>query len=95
MANKWRVLHRPLNVGIDFSVELIKTCCILHNFVRSKDTKVICYKNVPSNGALLDNVNIGSQEVTRLSKTGVTERNKIADYFISNQGEVSWQNDKI
>lgn len=37
MANKLRVLHRPLNVTIDLSKILVKAICILRNFVRVRD----------------------------------------------------------
>lgn len=33
LTNKWRVLHQPLIVTINFA-DIIKACCILHNFVR-------------------------------------------------------------
>lgn len=29
ITSKWRILQRPLNVGLDFSEDIIKTCCIL------------------------------------------------------------------
>lgn len=32
MTNKWRIFHRPLNVGIDFAEEIVETCCIFANF---------------------------------------------------------------
>ena len=37
LSNKWRIFHRPLNVNIDVAKKIVKTCCILHNFVRSRD----------------------------------------------------------
>lgn len=95
MANKWRILHRPLNVGLDFSEEIIKTCCILHNFVRSRQTRTTRSKtNIPSNSAIVDNDNIDPQQIRRLS-TGYAERNKFANYFVSSHGALPWQNNKI
>ena len=35
--NKWRVFHTPILVGQDFIDDIVKTCCILHNFVRAGD----------------------------------------------------------
>ncbi|PNF20160.1 hypothetical protein B7P43_G00612 [Cryptotermes secundus] len=37
LANKWRIFQRPLNVDIDFAMNIVKCCCILHNFVRDRD----------------------------------------------------------
>ena len=37
LANKWRILHRPLDVQADTAIEIVKACTVLHNFVREKD----------------------------------------------------------
>jgi len=37
LANKWRVLHTPIQVEPEFTDVIIKACCILHNFVRKRD----------------------------------------------------------
>lgn len=37
LANKWRVLHTPIQVGPEFADKIIKACCVLHNFVRRRD----------------------------------------------------------
>lgn len=34
LANKWRVLHTPIQVEPEFIDIIVKACCILHNFVR-------------------------------------------------------------
>ncbi|KAB0805169.1 hypothetical protein PPYR_02139, partial [Photinus pyralis] len=34
MINKWRIFHRPLNVNIDFTEDIIQAFCVLHNYVR-------------------------------------------------------------
>lgn len=95
MTNKWRIFHRPLNVGLDFSEEIIKTCCILHNFVRSRKIQTTrAETNIPSNSATVNNENIDIQEIIRLS-TGFAERNKFANYFVSSLGSLTWQSDKI
>ncbi|XP_060882015.1 uncharacterized protein LOC132953662 [Metopolophium dirhodum] len=36
LANKWRVLHSAILVEPDFA-DVIKACCILHNYVRRRD----------------------------------------------------------
>ena len=37
LSNKWRTFQRPLNFSSDFSVDIIKPCDVLHNFVREGD----------------------------------------------------------
>jgi hypothetical protein len=37
LANKWRIFHRLLGVSLDFAEDIVKTCCLLHNFVRERD----------------------------------------------------------
>lgn len=37
MCNKWRILHRPLDVNIDFAEYIVKAICVLHNYVITRD----------------------------------------------------------
>ncbi|CAH2002712.1 unnamed protein product [Acanthoscelides obtectus] len=37
LVNKWRIFHKPLNVHIEFAENIIKACCVLHNYVRLRD----------------------------------------------------------
>lgn len=37
MCNKWRILHQPLNVKIDFAENIVEAICVLHNYVRMRD----------------------------------------------------------
>jgi hypothetical protein len=37
LCNKWRIFHLAIVVRPDFSDVIVKTCCILHNFVRQTD----------------------------------------------------------
>jgi len=37
LANKWRVLHSAILVEPDFADDVIKACCILHNYDRRRD----------------------------------------------------------
>jgi hypothetical protein len=33
LCNKWRIFHRAIDVCPDFCDVIVRTCCILHNFV--------------------------------------------------------------
>jgi hypothetical protein len=37
VCNKWRIFHCAIDVCPDFCDAIVKTCCILHNFVRRGD----------------------------------------------------------
>lgn len=37
MTNKWRILHRPLDVSLDLAVKIVKTCCLLQNFIHKEE----------------------------------------------------------
>lgn len=85
LANKWRIFHRPLDVSVDFADIIIKACCILHNYVRKRDSynfedTLLCpLESIPALG-------------TRGNNNGKTVRDHFANYFFSPQGEVPWQN---
>ena len=51
VCNKWRIFHGAIDVCLDFRDVIVKTCCILHSFVRQRETAFsfrILYTNVPS-----------------------------------------------
>ncbi|GFG40228.1 hypothetical protein Cfor_09816 [Coptotermes formosanus] len=37
LCNKWRIFHGAIDVRPDLCDVIVKTCCILHNFVRQKE----------------------------------------------------------
>uniref|UniRef100_A0A8C5LW04 DDE Tnp4 domain-containing protein n=1 Tax=Leptobrachium leishanense TaxID=445787 RepID=A0A8C5LW04_9ANUR len=86
LSNKWRIFHRPLDVQIDFCVDIVKCCCVLHNFVRGRD------------GFNLDDSlsDIGMEEfinddVMPVNRHSNRYRDALATYFTSEAGEVPWQ----
>ena len=85
-ANKWRI--RPLDVNIDFCVSIVKTCCILHHFVRIKDG--IAFSDTLYESSF-ENVDQRGKYLTQ----DVNIRQYLASYFVSTQGSVHWQYDKV
>lgn len=89
LANKWRIFHRPLNVDLPLCEDIIKVCCVLHNFVRERDgfqvedtlTVEGLFETDPTAGPT-------SRKATKL-------RDKFADYFVSEEGAIPWQMDRI
>lgn len=86
MANKFRILHRPLNVSREHAICFIKAICIMHNFVRKRDGLGNISDVVITPRHIRDITN-GFGLVQRNS---YTIRDQFADYFATN-GKVSWQ----
>ncbi|XP_026738708.1 uncharacterized protein LOC113501704 [Trichoplusia ni] len=90
MANKFRILHRPLNVGKDKAICFLKTICILHNFIRSRSQIndfhdiVIIPDHIRSVRGLIGNTH----------RDSYTLRDNFADYFVAD-GQLSWQDRSI
>lgn len=86
LCNKWRVLHTPLLVKPDFADDIIKACCILHNYVRQKDGAN--YEDMESN------LWVESLEVhrarTRAKAHEMEIRDAYADYFMG-PGSIPFQ----
>lgn len=89
LTNKWRVFHRPLNVSIDFAVDIVKACCILHNFVRQRDGYK--YDHTLTCEGLYD---VGVCH-DRSSRSVNTTREEFANFFMSPEGQVPWQWERI
>ncbi|PNF14965.1 hypothetical protein B7P43_G01566 [Cryptotermes secundus] len=90
LSNKWRILHRPLDVSVDFAVDIVKCCCILHNFVRDRDgfnlddSLTVC--------GLEERPTISSFVV---NKTTNRFRDMLTKYFVSDSGKLPWQLERI
>ncbi|XP_050497834.1 uncharacterized protein LOC126878998 [Diabrotica virgifera virgifera] len=83
LAQKWRIFYRPMETKIDTSILIVKTACILHNFLRTKkcDDRFIELLDPPETelGAFqnLDN------DPRRAARLAFSVREKFATYFNS------------
>lgn len=91
LSNKWMILHRPLNVNVNFAVDIVKACVVLHNYVRDRDgynvedTSTIQGLQDESPNNLIPQGGRGANLV----------RNVLADYFTTPAGSVPWQWSKV
>lgn len=89
LASKWKIFQRPLDVELTLANQIIKTCCVLHNFVRDRD-------GVKFQDTLLVE---GFYDLTRWPLPGGrvanTIRQKYAEYFMTPEGSLPWQMKKI
>lgn len=88
LVNKWRIFHRPLNVDIDFAENIIKACCVLHNYVRLRDGYRYDHTLYETH---LHNFNT---EIVRPNARSRNTRDRFADYFV-NEGKLPWQDKMI
>ncbi|XP_022183432.1 protein ALP1-like [Myzus persicae] len=87
LTNKWRIFHRPLNVSMELTEEIVKACCVLHNFVRARDG--VQFDDILTvNG--FDEMHSPSSTILG-GRTANDIRDQFADYFISPEGELPWQ----
>lgn len=87
MANKWRIFHRPINVSYDFATDIVKACCVLHNFVVERDG--IRQKEKLTISIDDDFYPLQTQNDAESSASII--RDQFASYFISNRGALPWQ----
>ncbi|CAI6352960.1 unnamed protein product [Macrosiphum euphorbiae] len=88
LSNKWRVLHTPLLVEPDFADDIIKACCILHNFVRKRDG--YNFEDMDTS-YLVDGL---SNRGPGVRSQGIEVRDSYAEYFMG-PGSVPFQYNKI
>lgn len=89
LSNKWRIFHRPLNVDIDLAVSIVKTCSILHNFVRVRDGY-----NFEETLTVVGFQNLNPSYRPTCNRSFNSIRDTFANYFVTT-GKVPWQDSKI
>lgn len=80
LTNKWRIFQYPLKIDVDFAVDLVKACCVVHNFIGEREGYFF-EQEAP------ELQKISSQHyttsVTRdCSWSAMTNRDFFADYFL-------------
>lgn len=90
MTNKWRIFHRPIDVSVDYAKDIVKACCILHNFVRRDGFD---YEDTLTIFGLEDELR--DVMCVRNMAPADSIRSKFADYFMSNEGSLPWQHNYI
>ncbi|KAM4029736.1 uncharacterized protein ACNLHF_022392 [Anomaloglossus baeobatrachus] len=89
LTAKWQVLLTAINLKTETVDEVIKACVVLHNFVISKESI-----NVDENAeqsTLRDYTNVSVRRSVPVCRL----RDKFADYFMSPEGRLEWQDDII
>lgn len=93
LANKWRIFHRPLDVNTELAIWIIKACTLLHNFVRAKEG--FNFENIPEVTCPGTFRHIQTAKMTRGKNFANSIRSVFADYFVSEAGSLSWQDEAV
>eukprot|EP00102_Acyrthosiphon_pisum_P017929 XP_008189523.1 PREDICTED: uncharacterized protein LOC103311623 [Acyrthosiphon pisum] len=88
LANEWNVLHTTILVEPDFCDHIIKSCCVLHNFVRRRYGSN--YDENIADAAYINNLDDFQGHGRHINRNGMEIRDNFANYFI-NQGAVPFQ----
>ncbi|XP_069621976.1 uncharacterized protein [Ranitomeya imitator] len=89
LTAKWRVLLTSINLNTNTVDEVVKACVVLHNYVISKEQLSI--EDHSAETTLMDY----SIHTYRSSATVSRIRDHFAEYFISPQGRIHWQDDIV
>ncbi|KAM4019406.1 uncharacterized protein ACNLHF_000111 [Anomaloglossus baeobatrachus] len=84
MSSQWRILHTPIQLNVSTVDFVIKTCCVLHNFLR-KYRFEINEDEIPLNFHPCPSIS------GRLNNLGISVRDQFTDYFMSDVGALPWQ----
>ena len=82
--------RKPFEIKIDSVDNVVKTKCILHNYLRLKSTAVGTDHKIEETDEMPENQLLPLQS----SKYAFIVRDKFKYYFISVQGCVPWQDEK-
>ncbi|XP_045456788.1 uncharacterized protein LOC123666778 [Melitaea cinxia] len=92
LANKWRIFHRSMNVQYEFATDIIKACCVMHNFVLNRDGVQA------TDDIIFDDSDLQMLHLTTANENNLSPhliRNDFCNYFSSDVGALSWQLNKI
>lgn len=85
---KFRVLLSCMQLDVDNAITVVLACCVLHNLLRQNDRSTVDPepRNPSHRVQFMD---------LRTTARVMTIRDKFADFFVSPDGEVAWQNNCI
>ena len=101
LAQRWRIFNRRIQLHEDNVTEVIKACCVLHNFMREspeyRDRASLQLNNdgniaMPEGGPM---VNVAYLSGYHSAKDALQTHEIYENYFNSPEGAVPWQIDRL
>lgn len=81
LAQKWRIFYRPIEVSVPTAISLVKTTCILHNFLRTKTCDHQYFQFLEPPQLTLDALNNFKNDPRRATNIAFDVRDKFVDFF--------------
>ena len=92
-SSMWRILRKPMEVQVNFAIDIVKAVCVLHNnFVQNKEPERAMLPDVQQNSFQMPELPTNN---TRASCNAMAVRDTLMTYFTTPSGSLSWQNDMI
>ena len=103
LANRFRILHRPISLESESIDSLVQTCCILHNFLRTHSPEDDDFDREDENHDIqpanwrrtqppLETAEVREEENDNAERgLSSNHRDELCEYFMSAAGEVPWQ----
>ena len=96
LTSKFRVLQGTMLLSPDNAEVVIVACCTLHNFLRRRCGKSYFNQAAPAPAAPgAANPPVAGVRQPNASTSAKAQRDSLAEYFVSEQGEVPWQYERV
>lgn len=93
LANRFRVLLNPINLKPDKVEKITLACLALHNFLATENWK--SYTEIDDELKVMPSPNLENQAGNRTTARALKIRDEFKEYFNSEYGTVSWQEDAV
>ncbi|KAJ8909359.1 hypothetical protein NQ315_000448 [Exocentrus adspersus] len=84
LAQKWRILFRPMEVSVESVIVIVKTCCIFHNFLRDTHMDKQYIEFLELSEPVMDAFENIIPNARRATDTAIEIRQKFVNYLIIN-----------
>ena len=107
LVSKWRIFRQPIIAKVETVDAIVKAACVLHNFLRRRDGESSETRHLTEDaahdrhdGSAVEIGGSGLTDVMRLGSNNAARqafqmRERFADYFISPEGSVPWQDNVV
>lgn len=81
LAQKWRIFYRPIELSVENTILIVRTACILHNFLRTKKCDNQYFQLLEPPDSTLDAFQDINNDMRRATNSAFEVREKFVRYF--------------